>query len=53
MKTIKVTKCSECPFFSFFPGDYFEGSCANRDSENKTNDVRIANRDSIPSWCPL
>ena len=53
MKSISINKCSECPYFSEFPAEYFEGSCTNGKSSKNTRDNRIANKDAIPRWCPL
>lgn len=52
MKTIKIKSCNKCPYFSYFPADYFEGDCNAKNNDPK-QDTRITDRDSIPCWCPL
>jgi hypothetical protein len=53
MKSIKISSCKKCPYFSAFPAEFFEGDCHHKEARSKTQDTRITNEDSIPEWCPL
>lgn len=53
MKTIKIKSCKQCPHFSSFPAEYYEGQCSAKNIHTEQRDTRITNEDAIPSWCPL
>jgi hypothetical protein len=51
--SIHIAKCAGCPYYAFFPAEYFDGECTNKESSKNTRDTRLTNKDKIPKWCPL
>ena len=52
-KTIKIECCNDCPNFSPFPAEFYDGDCGHLKANRNMYDTRISNKNSIPIWCPL
>lgn len=51
-KLIEITVCKKCPYYVYFPAEFFEGDCGHNGVPD-ARDSRLRNADTIPDWCPL